>query len=129
VLCALGFVVSSGGTNKPLVPEQSRVPPPQTPQTQIPPAQVPLVPQGAPPQGFGGADLTGPAAAKAAEAAVARYPGSVERVTRGPAGRGYVVHVFQADGNELHVLVDDQFKVQDSDSGSGRPSSRFGTPQ
>jgi hypothetical protein len=131
LLFGLGFVVSSGGTDKPLVPEPSRVPPPQTPQTpntQVPPAQVP-VPQGAPPQGFGGADLTGPAAAKAAEAALARYPGTVERVTRGPAGRGYVVHVFQADGNEVHVLVDDQFKVQDSDSGSPRPNSGSGTPQ
>jgi hypothetical protein len=128
LLCALGFAVSSGGDDKPLTSEQSQVPPAQAPQTQSPQAP-PQVPQGAPPQGFGGPDLTGADATKAAEAAVAKYPGDVERVTRGPAGGGYVVHVIQPDGNEVHVLVDDQFKVQGSDARSGPRNFGSGTSQ
>jgi hypothetical protein len=133
LLAVLAFVVSSGGKDKPVVAAQPTVPQAQTPQTQIPPAQqlpqLPQVPQGAPQQGFGGADLTGPAAVKAARAALARYPGSVERVTAGSGGRGYVVHVIQGDGNEVHVAVDGQFKVQGSDAGAAPPSAGFGTPQ
>jgi hypothetical protein len=123
LLCAIGFAVFSGDNDKPVASEPSQLPPAQAPQTQVAP-----VPQ-APPQGFGAPDLTGAGARKAAEAAVAKYPGDVERVTRGPAGGGYVVHVIQPDGNEVHVVVDDQFKVQGSDAGSAPPSFGSGTPQ
>jgi hypothetical protein len=127
LLFALGFAVSSGGNDKPPAPAQSEVPQAQIPQ--VPQSQVPQVPQGAPPQGFGGPDLTGTNATRAAQAAVAKYPGDVERVTRGPTGGGYVVHVIQPDGNEVHVLVDDQFRVQGSDAGSGPRNFGPGTPQ
>jgi hypothetical protein len=127
LLAALGLAVSSGGNDQRVASVPSQAPPAQVPQTQIPQAQ-PQVPQG-PQQGFGGPDLSGAAATKAAEAAVAKYPGDVERVTRGPTGGGYVVHVIQPDGNEVHVVVDDQFKVQGSDANSGPSSSGPGTPQ
>ena len=109
LLCALLVVVSSGGDGNSLTPAAPEIPPAQTPQTQPP--------QGAVPPGFGGPDLTGAAATKAAEAALAQYPGDVERVTAGPGGGGYVVHVIQPDGNEVHVLVGDGFKVLGSDAG------------
>lgn len=124
VLVALGFRLAGGHDAKP-TPVTAQTPPAQTPQAQ---PQVPQVPQGAPPGGFGGADLTGAAATKAAEAAVAKYPGDVERVTAGPGG-GYVVHVIQADGNEVHVLVDEGFKVQGSDAGAGPRGFGSGTSQ
>jgi hypothetical protein len=117
LLAALGFAVSSGGNDTPVASDQAQVPAAQAPQSQIPQAPS-QVPQGTPPQGFGGPDLTGTEATKAAQAAVAKYPGDVERVTRGPGGGGYVVHVIQADGNEVHVVVDDQFKVQGSEDGA-----------
>jgi hypothetical protein len=92
---------------------------PQTaPAQPQPQPQLPQVPQGGG-QGFGGADLTGSGAAKAAKAAVAQFPGDVERVTAGPTGGGYVVHVIQPDGNEVHVVVSDEFKVLGSDAGRG----------
>ncbi|MFL5841192.1 MAG: hypothetical protein ACJ77Z_12160 [Thermoleophilaceae bacterium] len=130
VLGAFAFAVSSGGNDKPLASEESQAPPAQAPQTQLPQAQpqVPQVPQGAPRQGFGGPDLAGADATKAAEAALAKYPGNLERVTRGRAGGGYVVHVIQPDGNEVHVLVDEQFKVQGSDANSGPRNFGPGTP-
>lgn len=118
-LCVVAFAVFSGGNEPRVASQQTQVPPQQL---QVPQTQVP---QGAPPQGFGGPDLTGPAAVKAAEAAVARFPGDVERVTRGPSGGGYVVHVIQPDGVEVHVLLDDHFKIQGSDAG-GAPSG-FGS--
>jgi hypothetical protein len=120
---ALGVVWSSGGDHEPVTAQQQQVPLAQAPQLQLPQA-----PQGAPPQGFGGPDLTGPAAAKAAAAALAKFPGDIERVTEGPAG-GYVVHVFQADGTEVHVLVNDQFKVEGSDANSGPRNFGPGTSQ
>jgi hypothetical protein len=122
LLAALGFAVSSGGSDNPVASVEGQAPAAQAPQTQIPQAQIPQapsqVPQGAPPQGFGGPDLTGAEATKAAQAAVAKYPGDVERVTRGTGGGGYIVHVIQPDGNEVHVVVDDQFKVQGSEDGA-----------
>lgn len=125
VLFALGFALSSGGNDNQLTSARTQAP---RVQPQLPQTQIPQVPQGVPPQGFGGADLTGPEATKAAAAAVAKYPGDVERVTRGPAGGGYVVHVFQSDGNEVHVLVDDGFHVRGSDAGSGAGNFGSGTP-
>jgi hypothetical protein len=116
LLAAIGFAISSGRDDTSLVSEQAQTPPAQIPQAQ---PQVPQVPPGPPPQGFGGPDLTGADAQRAARAALAQYPGDIERVTRGPTGDGYVVHVFEADGNEVHVVVDDQFKVQGSDANRG----------
>ena len=124
VLAIILFSGGGGGTRE-LTSAQAQDPQFQAPQ-QVPPAQVPQTPQGVPPQGFGGADLTGAAAEKAAEAAVRTFPGDVERVTAGPGG-GYVVHVIQPDGNEVHVLVDPRFHVQGSDAGAGAPS--FGPSQ
>lgn len=127
VLFVLALGLFSGSERKPVAAEQA--PPAQVPQSQpqVPPTQVP--PTQVPP-GSGGPDLTGTEAAKAAKAALAKYPGDIERVTAGPAGRWFVVHVIQADGNEVHVIVDDQFKVRGSDANSG-PRNNFGpgTPQ
>jgi hypothetical protein len=120
VLCALVFAFFPRGEDTPSASEQSAQAPPEA-QPQVPPSQVP--------PGFGGPDLTGADATKAAQAAVAKYPGDVERVTRGPAGGGYVVHVIQADGNEVHVVVDDEFEVQGSDARSGSRNFGPGTPQ
>jgi hypothetical protein len=108
--------------DKPLTSERAVSPPAQTPQAQpqVPQGQIPQIPQGGPGQGFGGPDLTGPEAQKAAEAALSKYPGDIERVTRDSSGGGYVVHVIQPDGNEVHVLVDGEFHVDGSDAG-GRP--------
>src|SRR3954454_20647002 len=131
LLCALAFSLFSGNDDPAVVSQQSQRPSAQAPPTQTPQPQVPQgqVPQGAPGQGFGGPDLTGAEATKAAEAAVAKYPGDVERVTRGPTGGGYVVHVIQPDGNEVHVIVGDDFKVQGSDANSGPSNCGSGTPQ
>ena len=119
LLFGLGVALSSGGgSDTPLVSQQ---PQPQFPQNPVP--------QGAPPQGFGGPDLTGAEATKAAQAALQKYPGDIERVTRGPNGGGYVVHVIQPDGNEVHVLVDGQFHVQGSDANSGPRGFGSGTNQ
>ncbi|HEX4732971.1 MAG TPA: hypothetical protein VH247_01055 [Thermoleophilaceae bacterium] len=123
LLFGVGYLLSSGGGNDHLTAATQQTPPAQqSPQFQAP-QQTPQVPQGVPPQqGFGGPDLTGPEATKAAQAAVAKFPGDVERVTAGPGG-GYIVHVIQGDGNEVHVLVNDQFKVDGSDAGSAPPRS------
>jgi hypothetical protein len=108
VLCAAGFALVSGGSNHG--------------STQTPHAQ--------PTRGFAGPDLTGPDAVNAAEAAVAIYPGSVERVTRDPAGAaGYIVHVLQADGSEVHVLVSPQLQVEGSDASGGPNSFGRGSAQ
>lgn len=129
-LAVLAFAVFSGGDDKAVVSDEPQTPPSQTPLPQAQP-QVPQtqVPQGAPQGGFGGPDLTGDAATKAAQAALQKYPGDIERVTRGPTGDGYVVHVIQPDGNEVHVLVDDQFKVQGSDANRGPRSFGPSTSQ
>ena len=130
-LFALGIALSSGADDTQLVSERAQPTPEQTPQTQIP-QQVPQAP---PPQGFGGGggfggpDLTGAEADKAAAAALAQFPGDIERVTRGPGGGGYVVHVIQPEGIEVHVIVDDKFKVQGSDAGQPRRGFGGGTSQ
>jgi hypothetical protein len=129
VLCALGFALLSGGDDNRLTSERPQDPSTQTPQAQpqVPQSQLPQTPQapqGAAPPGFGGPDLTGPGAVKAAKAALAKYPGDIERVTAGPGGGGYVVHVIQCDGNEVHVVVSGKFKVLGSDAAGNPP--RFG---
>ena len=132
-LCAFGFgLASGGGDSKTQTAARSADPQSQTPQAQapqqLPQVQVPQA-QGVPPQGFGGADLTGPEAEKAARAALSQYPGQIERVTRDPSGGGgYVVHVIQETG-EVHVVVGGDFRVEGSDAGSGAPQNFApGTP-
>jgi hypothetical protein len=72
-----------------------------------------------------GTPATGAAASKAKAAALAKYPGTVERVMKTPAG-GYVVHVFKNDGTEVHVLVSADFTVTGTAAGGppagGAPS-------
>jgi hypothetical protein len=67
---------------------------------------------GGPPPGApgGGTPVTGATAAKVKAAALARYPGTVERVVATPNG-GYIAHVFTSSGGEVHVLVNKQFQV------------------
>lgn len=76
-------------------------------------------PGGTPPAGAPnfGSPATGAAAQKAQAAALAKYPGGkVERVFKSPSG-GYEVHVFKADGSEVHVLVSADFKVTGTQTG------------
>jgi hypothetical protein len=94
-------------------------------------------PGGAPPGGANGArprggpppfgqPVTGTTAAKVKAAALARYPGTIERIEAIP-GLGYVAHVFRSGGGgEVHVLVNRQFHVTGlaPDPGpGGRPPS------
>lgn len=118
-ICALILALTSGDDQQPLTSATPQTPSQQAPQVLPQPQQVP--PQGG--GGFGGADLTGPAAEKAARAAQAKFPGDIERVTAGPGGGGYVVHVIQEDGNEVHVIVSDEFKVLGSDAGRLPPGA------
>jgi hypothetical protein len=75
-------------------------------------------PQGGP--GFG-TPVTGATATKVKAAALAKYPGTVERVLQAPDG-SYVVHVFQSSGGEVRVLVNKQFQVTGTATGiPGRP--------
>ena len=115
---ALALAISSGGQENRLsavprsLPRIQQVPPLQLPQQTPPQAGVPG-------GGFGGADLSGGDAQKAATAATGKYPGQIERVTAGPSGDGYIVHVIQEDGNEVHVFVSPDFDVEGSDAGRG----------
>jgi hypothetical protein len=95
----------------------------------------PGVQGGAPPQGANGArppgggpgfgtPVTGTTAAKVKAAALAKYPGTVERVLQMPNG-GYVAHVFRSSGGEVRVLVDKQFKVTGT---ATAPPGRPGAP-
>ena len=120
----LALALSNNGSDKWLASVPSAVPP-----VPIPQAQIPQAPQGVPPQGFGGGgDLTGADAARAARAALSKFPGDIERVTPGPGGGGYVVHVFQ-DGYEIHVLVGPDFHVQGSDAPRGPGTGGQGSSQ
>lgn len=94
-----------------------------------------MPPGGAPPRGVNGGPppgapgmgtpVTGEAASKAKAAALAKYPGTVERVDSTPDGR-YVVHVIRANGAEVHVLLDKQFKVVGTFDGPPRRGMRPG---
>ena len=66
-------------------------------------------PRGGPPPGFG-RPVTGATADKVKTAALARYPGTVERIESIPGGR-YVAHVIRPGGSEVHVLVSGGFQV------------------
>ena len=70
---------------------------------------------GGPRAGFG-REVTGATAAKVKAAALAKYPGTVERVIGLPGG-GYVAHVFTSGGGEKHVLVNGNFQVTGVDTG------------
>ena len=74
-------------------------------------------PQGAPP-GLG-QDVTGATADKVGKAALAKYPGTIERIAALPDG-SYVAHVITSNG-ELHVLVSKDFKVTGTEQGGGPP--------
>jgi hypothetical protein len=73
-------------------------------------------PPAAAPRGFG-TPVTGTAATKAKAAALAKYPGTVERVVKAPTGGGYEVHVIRAGGSEVHVLVSATFQVTGTEAG------------
>jgi hypothetical protein len=86
--------------------------------------------QGGPPVGFrrGGpgrvSPVTGTAATKVKDAALAKYPGAtVERIMQLPDG-SYVAHVLTSNG-EVHLAVSKAFKVTGTAQG-GPP--RGGTP-
>ena len=63
-----------------------------------------------------GKTVTGAAADKAKAAAVAKYPGTVERVEQLSDG-SYVVHVMRSSGGEVHVKVSKAFAVTGIDQG------------
>jgi hypothetical protein len=66
-----------------------------------------------------GTAVTGATADKVEKAALASYPGTIERIEQLPDG-SYVAHVIQSNGGgEIHVLVDENFAVQGKES---RPS-------
>ena len=78
------------------------------------------------PPGFG-RPVSGATAAKVKAAALARYPGTVERVMALPNG-GYVAHVFRTGGSEVHVLVSSRFQVTGVDSGPPGGGPPAGAP-
>jgi hypothetical protein len=72
-----------------------------------------------------GQPVTGATAAKVRAAALARYPGTIERIMALPGG-GYVAHVIRSGGaGEVHVLVNSQFQVKGlaPDPRHGRPGN------
>jgi hypothetical protein len=70
-----------------------------------------------------GQPVAGASAAKVKAAALARYPGTIERIEEVP-GLGYVAHVFRfGGGGEVHVLVTRQFQVKGL-----APDPRHGPP-
>jgi hypothetical protein len=56
------------------------------------------------------------AADKAKAAALAKYPGTVERVMQLPDG-SYIVHVLRSSGGEVHVKVSKAFAVTGLEQG------------
>jgi hypothetical protein len=72
-------------------------------------------PSGGPRPGLG-KPVTGAAAAKAKAAALARYPGTVERVMQLADG-SYLVHVLRSSGGEVHVKVSKTFAVTGTEQG------------
>lgn len=82
------------------------------------PAGAPAGAKGAP-AGLG-KPVTGTAAAKAKAAALAKYPGTVERVMQLSDG-SYEVHVIRKTGSEVHVKVSKAFAV--TGTAQGPPTS------
>jgi len=90
-------------------------------------SSAPSATRGTPPA-FGKA-VTGAAAAKAKAAALAKYPGTVERVMQLSDG-SYVVHVMRSSGGEVHVKVSKAFAVtglEQGPPGGGAPPAPSGT--
>jgi hypothetical protein len=108
-LAAAGFALSSATTGKSSAAADAAAPSD---------ARASGVPGGSRPAGgpMMGTPVTGPAAAKAKAAALAKYPGTVERVMKRPSG-GYEVHVIKSGGSEVHVLVNSAFKVTGVETG------------
>jgi hypothetical protein len=77
-----------------------------------PPGAMQRGANGGPPPGGprGGTPVTAATAAKVEAAALAKYPGTVERIAAMPDGN-YVAHVFRSGGTEVHVIVNKQFEV------------------
>jgi hypothetical protein len=111
---AAGFAISSGSNNSASASGAAAT---STPATTVPGGSPPTAGQ-RPPGGPMGTPVTGTAAEKAKAAALAQYPGTVERVLKSPTG-GYIVHVIQKDGSEVHVLVSATFRV--TGTGTGGP--------
>lgn len=113
---AVGVVIAGGGSS--------------TTTTATPAAATSSAPsstQGSPPAI--GKTVTGAAADKAKAAALAKYPGTAERVEQLSDG-SYVVHVMRSSGGEVHVKVSKAFAVTGLDQGirGGGPGGGFGTP-
>jgi hypothetical protein len=83
---------------------------------------VPQDGRGGPPGMF--SPVTGATLAKLTAVATAKYPGTVEHAMRLPDG-SYVVHVIRSSGQEVHVLVSQDFKVTGTDQG-GPPAGGLG---
>jgi hypothetical protein len=89
-------------------------------------SSAPSSAQGTPP-GLG-TTVTGAAADKAKAAALAKYPGTAERVMKLSDG-SYVVHVMRTSGDEVHVKVSSAFAVTGLEQGpAGGARGGFGTP-
>jgi hypothetical protein len=76
-----------------------------------------------------GKAVTGATADKAKAAALAKYPGTAERVMQLSDG-SYVVHVLQTSGGEVHVNVSKTFAVTGTEQGppgGGAPPAASGT--
>jgi hypothetical protein len=76
-----------------------------------------------------GKTATGAAADKAKAAALAKYPGTVERVMQLSDG-SYVVHVMRSSGGEVHVKVSKAFAVtglEQGPAGGGAPPATSGS--
>src|SRR4051794_30819801 len=88
-------------------------------------ASAPSGAQGRPPA-FGKV-VTGAAADKAKAAALAKYPGTVERVMQLSDG-SYVVHVMRSSGGEVHVKVSKAFAVTSTGIGTEQGMPGGGAP-
>jgi hypothetical protein len=84
-----------------------------------PTAGAPSGAQGAP-AGLG-KEVTGAGAAKAKAAALAKYPGTAERVMQLADG-SYVVHVLHGSGGEVHVKVSKTFAVTGTEQAPASPA-------
>jgi hypothetical protein len=76
-----------------------------------------------------GKPVTGATATKAKAAALAKYPGTAERVMQLSDG-SYVVHVLQGSSGEVHVKVSKAFAVTGTEQGppgAGAPPAASGT--
>jgi hypothetical protein len=76
---------------------------------------------------MGGTPATGTEATKAKAAALAKYPGTAERVVKLPDG-SYGVHVIKSDGTEVHVVVSSTFQVTGTQTGPPGGMNRQGAP-